>query len=213
MANIGDVRVHPGNPRRSYPPAIHEICDELGLTRPSRIPYQCCALPGKQIARRRNAGRPWTTEGRLSGYPALRLQAEDLAAVSLLPRAVAYVLVPVLGRIYASDFNLAEMIIEDAFLLARQITGEGQLFILRVSGDSMINAEISDSDWVVVRQQNEARNGEIVAAMIDQEVTVKTFQQKDGHVFLVPQNPDYEPIPGDEANILGKVVGVVRQVS
>jgi repressor LexA len=135
-------------------------------------------------------------------------------ASDLLSREVAaYVLVPVIGRIPAGGLNLAEVIFEDAFLLARQITGAGALFMLKVSGDSMINAAISDSDWVVVRQQNEARNGEIVAAMVGNEVTVKTYKEEDGHVQLLPQNPSYEPLPGDEATILGKVVGVVRQVS
>ena len=214
MANTVDARVHLGHSHRGSPPAIHEICDELGLTRPSRIPYQCLALPSKQIARQHNVGRPWRTEGRLSGHPALRLQAEDLAASGLLSREVAaYVLVPVIGRIPAGGLNLAEMIFEDAFLLSRQITGAGALFILKVSGDSMIHAAISDGDWVVVRQQNEARNGEIVAAMVGHEVTVKTYKEEDGRVQLMPQNPAYEPIPGNEATILGKVVGVVRQES
>jgi repressor LexA len=214
MAKTVDARFHLGHSRRGGPPAIYEICDELGLTRPSRIPYQCSALPSKQFVRQHNIGRPWTTEGRLSGHPALRLQAEDLAASGLLSREVAaYVLVPVVGWIPAGGLNLAEVIFEDAFLLARQITGAGALFILKVSGDSMTGAAIGDSDWVVVRQQNEARNGEIVAAMVGHEVTVKTYKEEGGHVQLMPQNSDYEPIPGDGATILGKVVGVVRQVS
>jgi repressor LexA len=214
LANAVDACVPCGRLVRGYPPAMHEICDELGLTLPSRIPYQCSSLPGKQVARRRDVGRPWTTEGRLYGHPALRLQADDLATSSLLFREfAAYVIAPVIGRIPAGGLNLAEVIFEDAFLLARQITGAGALFMLKVSGDSMINAAISDSDWVVIRQQNEARNGDIVAAMVGHEVTVKTYKEEDGHVQLMPQNPAYEPIAGDEATILGKVVGVVRQMS
>jgi repressor LexA len=93
--------------------------------------------------------------------------------------------------------------------------GEGTLFLLQVSGDSMIDAAIADGDWVVVRQQEDAENGEIVAAMLDgatPEATVKTFRKSDGHVWLVPHNPAYTPILGDEAKILGRVVAVLRRV-
>ena len=90
--------------------------------------------------------------------------------------------------------------------------GEGTLFLLKVVGDSMLNAAIADGDLVVVRQQHEADNGDIVAAMIDGEATVKTFQQSDGHCWLIPHSPAYVPILGDEAIILGRVVAVVRTV-
>ena len=101
---------------------------------------------------------------------------------------------------------------EDVFPLPRQLVGEGTLFLLKVAGDSMINAAIADGDWVVVREQRTAENGEIVAAMLDTEATVKTFKQSDGHVWLIPHNPAYTPILGDEATILGKVVAVLRRV-
>jgi repressor LexA len=132
--------------------------------------------------------------------------------LDILSQDAAYLLVPVIGQVPAGDFNLAELVFEDAFLLARQVVGEGALFMLKVTGDSMINAAIADGDWVVVRQQADAQNGEIVAAMIDGEVTVKAIQLAKGHRWLMPHNPDYKPIPGDEATVLGKVVGVVRQV-
>ena len=93
-----------------------------------------------------------------------------------------------------------------------QLVGEGTLFLLKVVGDSMVDAAICDGDWVVVRQQPTAENGDIVAAMIDGEATVKTFQRKDGHVWLLPHNPAYEPIDGDDATILGRVVAVLRRV-
>jgi repressor LexA len=102
--------------------------------------------------------------------------------------------------------------IEDVFPLPKTLVGDGSLFLLRVVGDSMIEAAISDGDWVVVRQQPEAQNGDIVAAMIDGEATVKTFRRRDGHVWLVPHNSAYAPIPGDEATVLGKVVAVLRKV-
>ncbi|BDZ66092.1 hypothetical protein GCM10025877_30300 [Agromyces mangrovi Wang et al. 2018] len=90
--------------------------------------------------------------------------------------------------------------------------GKGELFILKVVGDSMIDAAICDGDWVVVRRQQEAENGEIVAAMLDGEATVKVFRQRDGHTWLLPRNSAFEPIIGDYAEVLGKVVAVLRTV-
>ena len=119
---------------------------------------------------------------------------------------------PVVGRIAAGGPILAEQAVEDVFPLPRQIVGEGQLFLLKVVGDSMVDAAICDGDWVVVRQQQVAENGDIVAAMIDGEATVKTFQRRDGHVWLLPHNTAYQPIPGDEAVVLGRVTAVLRRV-
>jgi repressor LexA len=102
--------------------------------------------------------------------------------------------------------------IEDVFPLPKALVGDGSLFLLRVVGDSMIDAAISDGDWVVVRQQPTAENGDIVAAMIEGEATVKTFRQRDGHTWLIPHNPAYSPIDGDDATVLGKVVAVLRKV-
>jgi repressor LexA len=120
--------------------------------------------------------------------------------------------VPLVGRIAAGGPILAEERIEEIFPLPRQLVGEGTLFLLNVVGDSMINAAIADGDWVVVRQQPVAENGDIVAAMIDGEATVKTFKRATDHVWLMPHNPAYTPILGDEAEILGKVVAVLRKV-
>ena len=105
------------------------------------------------------------------------------------------VLVPVLGRIAAGGPILAEQLVEEVFPLPRTLVGEGTLYMLRVQGDSMVDAAIADGDWVVVRQQPDAENGDIVAAMIDGEATVKTFRRRDGHAWLLPQNPAYSPIP------------------
>ncbi len=120
--------------------------------------------------------------------------------------------VPVLGRIAAGVPILAEETVEDVFPLPRQIVGEGQLFLLQVVGDSMIEAAICDGDWVVVRQQPSADNGDIVAAMLDNEATVKTFKRKDGKVWLMPHNAAFDPIDGDHATILGKVTAVLRRI-
>jgi repressor LexA len=118
----------------------------------------------------------------------------------------------VVGRIAAGSPILADELVEDVFPLPRQIVGEGELFLLKVVGDSMIDAAICDGDWVVVRREQTAENGEIVAALLDNEATVKTFKRKDGHVWLLPHNPDYSPIDGDDATILGKVTAVLRRI-
>jgi repressor LexA len=120
--------------------------------------------------------------------------------------------VPVIGRIAAGGPILAEERVEDVFALPRQLVGEGTVFLLEVSGDSMIEAAICDGDWVVVRQQPDADNGDIVAALLDNEATVKTFKRTADHVWLLPHNPAYEPIDGNDASILGKVVAVLRRL-
>jgi repressor LexA len=135
-----------------------------------------------------------------------------LAVADDAPRGDAPVFVPVVGRIAAGGPILAEQMIEDVLPLPKSLVGEGTLFMVRVVGDSMIDAAITDGDWVVVRQQQDAENGDIVAAMIEGEATVKTLQRKGGHVWLLPHNPAYSPIDGDEATILGKVVSVLRRV-
>jgi repressor LexA len=120
--------------------------------------------------------------------------------------------VPVVGRIAAGGPILADQVVEDVFPLPRQLVGDGDLFLLKVVGESMIDAAICDGDWVVVRRQPVAENGEIVAAMIDGEATVKTFKRIDGHVWLMPHNAAYSPIPGDESIVLGRVVSVLRSL-
>jgi repressor LexA len=122
------------------------------------------------------------------------------------------VLVPVIGRIAAGVPILAEQVVEDVFPLPRTLVGEGTLYLLRVQGDSMIDAAIADGDWVVVRQEQDADNGDIVAAMLDGEATVKTLRRRDGHAWLIPHNPAYSPIAADDATILGIIVAVLRKV-
>ena len=124
--------------------------------------------------------------------------------------APAYV--PLVGRIAAGGPILAEQAVDEVFPLPRQLVGDGELFLLRVVGDSMIEAAICDGDLVAVRRQPVAENGEVVAAMIDGEATVKTFKRRDGRIWLLPHNPAYQPIPGDDATILGRVVAVMRRV-
>jgi repressor LexA len=197
--------------RRGYPPSMREIGEAVGLTSTSSVSYQLSTLQSKGYLRR-DAGRPRTVEVRLPGHAAVRPDAEapEDAGMDITSQETAFV--PVVGRIAAGGPLLAEEAIEDIFPLPKQIVGDGTLFLLKVVGDSMINAAIANDDWVVVRQQPVAENGEIVAAMIDGEATVKTFKRSGGHVWLMPHNPVYTPIPGDEATILGRVVAVLRRV-
>ncbi len=120
--------------------------------------------------------------------------------------------VPLVGEIAAGYPKDARQSVEDVFPLPKQLVGEGDLFLLKVVGDSMIGAAIADGDLVVVREQQVAENGEIVAAMIDGEATVKSYRMSDGHIWLMPHNPAFTPIAGDGATILGKVVSVLRRV-
>jgi len=197
--------------RRGYPPSMREIGEAVGLTSTSSVSYQLSTLQAKGYLRR-DAGRPRTVEVRLPGHPAVRPEPDidDDTPMDIASQEAAYV--PLVGRIAAGGPILAEESIEDIFPLPRQIVGEGNLFLLKVVGDSMINAAIADGDWVVVRQQPVAENGDIVAAMIDGEATVKTFKRSADHIWLMPHNPAYTPIPGDEAEILGKIVAVLRRV-
>jgi repressor LexA len=197
--------------RRGYPPSMREIGEAVGLTSTSSVSYQLSTLQAKGYLRR-DAGRPRTVEVRLPGHPAVRPEpdTEDDSPMDIASQEAAYV--PLVGRIAAGGPILAEEAIEDIFPLPRQIVGEGNLFLLKVVGDSMINAAIADGDWVVVRQQPVAENGDIVAAMLEGEATVKTFKRAGDHIWLMPHNPAYTPIPADSAEILGKVVAVLRRV-
>ena len=197
--------------RRGYPPSMREIGEAVGLTSTSSVSYQLSTLQRKGYLRR-DIGRPRTVEVRLPGHPAIRPdQGTEEEPMDIASQEAAYV--PMVGRIAAGGPILAEQAIEDIFPLPRQIVGEGTLFLLRVVGDSMINAAITDGDWVVVREQKVAENGEIVAAMIDGEATVKTFKRSDdGNIWLMPHNPAYTPIAGNDVTILGRVVAVLRRV-
>lgn len=197
---------------RRYAPSLREIGEAAGLASTSSVSYQLSVLQRRGYLRR-VPGRPRTIELRLPGQPAIRLEVEDLAgAADLASRGTAYMPVLSVGQIRAGRLNLADQVVGDTWELPKELTGDGTLFRLRVRGDSMINAAITDGDVVVVRQQAQAENGEIVAAMIDGETTVKTLQRADGQVWLLPHNPAYKPIPGKDATILGKVVAVLRRV-
>ena len=192
--------------RRGYPPTVREIGEAVGLTSTSSVSHQLMTLQKKGFLRK-DPSKPRAVDVRMPGEAA---QALDEAAERAAHPQPAYV--PVVGRIAAGGPILAEQAIEDVFPLPRELVGTGTLFLLKVVGDSMIDAAIADGDWVVVRQQPSADNGDIVAAMIDGEATVKTYKKRDGHVWLLPHNPNYAPIPGDDATVLGRVVTVLRKV-
>ncbi len=193
---------------RGYPPSIREIGDAVGLTSTSSVAHQLRTLERKGYLRR-DPNRPRAVDVRGADDAEVVARATEVAGSDALPEPTY---VPVLGRIAAGGPILAEEAVEDVFPLPRELVGEGTLFLLRVVGDSMVEAAICDGDWVVVRQQNVADNGDIVAAMLDGEATVKTFKRAGGQVWLMPHNPAFDPIPGNDATVLGKVVTVIRKV-
>ncbi len=186
--------------RRGYPPSVREIGQAAGLKSPSSVAHQLKVLERRGLLRR-DPNRPRAVD--------IRPLDEVLDEAPDHPTPTY---VPVVGRIAAGGPILAEQAIEDVFPLPKDLVGEGTLFLLKVVGESMVDAAITDGDWVVVRQQPVADNGDIVAAMIDGEATVKTFKRKDGHVWLMPHNEAFEPIPGDDAVVLGRVTAVLRKL-
>lgn len=206
---------------KGYPPSMREIGDTVGLASLSSVTHQLAQLE-KLGYIRRDPKRPRAMEVLTPltlGKGAVeiegvaepeKLRSTGGLSVSELATASDTAIVPLVGRIAAGGPILADQVVEDVMPLPRQLVGHGELFMLKVSGDSMIDAAICDGDWVVVRRQPSAVNGEIVAALLDDEATVKTFRQRDGHTWLLPQNTQYEPILGDSATIMGKVVSVMR---
>jgi repressor LexA len=188
-----------------YPPTMREIASGVGLASPSSVAYQVSALKKKgylsHSARRSRSAvvRVATSSAQGNG---------DAGSVP----------VQLVGSIHAGDTSLALEELGEVIALPEQLVGGGELIMLRVVGDSMINAAITDGDMVVVRKETDVVNGDIVAATFrsgtsdDDEATVKTFRKIDGRVWLFPQNPDYAPIPGDDARIIGKVVTVLRKL-
>ena len=195
---------------RGYPPSIREIGDAVGLNSTSSVAHQLRTLERKGFLRR-DANRPRAVDVRGLEDSAIVPDApgETTVPATAVPSAA---MVPVVGRIAAGGPILAEESVEDVFPLPRELVGQGSLFLLKVVGESMVDAAICDGDWVVVRQQNVADNGDIVAAMLDGEATVKTFKRVKKDVWLMPHNPMFEPIPGNDAVILGKVVTVIRKI-
>jgi repressor LexA len=189
---------------RGYPPSMREIGDAVGLSSLSSVTHQLNQLELSGYLRR-DPNRPRAIEILIDLQP-------SEATPDTTPSIGDAAMVPLVGRIAAGIPITAEQQIDEIFPLPRQLVGKGELFMLKVVGESMIDAAICDGDWVVVRQQQTAENGDIVAAMLDDEATVKVFRQRDGHTWLLPRNSNFEPIIGDYAVVLGKVVAVLRSL-
>ena len=188
--------------QRGYPPSYREIGDAVGLSSLSSVTHQLGQLELAGMIRR-DPARP----------RAIEVLVPDDSVGEGIGSLEQATFVPMVGRIAAGIPITAEEQVEDVMALPKQLVGAGEgLFMLKVVGESMIDAAICDGDWVVVRQQNDAINGDIVAAMLDGEATVKVFKQRDGHTWLLPRNSAFEPILGDESEVLGKVVAVLRAV-
>ena len=183
--------IQDGIERHGYPPSLREIGHAAGLSSTASVQYQLKALEEAGVIRRDAAlGR----------------------AIEIVENSDKARSVPLVGRIAAGGPILAEQNVEENFPLPESLVGSGELFMLKVVGDSMINAAICDGDYVVIRSQKTCEKGEIIAAMIDGEATVKTFTKKDGHIWLMPANDNYQPINGDNCEILGKVTAVLRSL-
>lgn len=190
--------------RQGYPPSVREMAELAGLASPSSVTYQLKALEKAGYLRRDpNRTRALVVVDPATGEP------EHHAEEQVTPHSVT---APLVGRIAAGGPILAEQHVEDIFALPTQLVGHGDFFMLEVKGDSMIDAAICEGDWVVVRRQPDAVNGDIVAALLDDEATVKTFRRRDGQVWLLPHNERYSPIDGTHATIMGKVVAVMRRI-
>ena len=181
-----------------YPPSVRAIGEAVGLKSPSTVHFHMKGLE--------EAGVIVKAEGKTR---AISLPGVSVGPVAeeTDPRANQ---VPVVGNVAAGSPILAQECIED-YLTFDTEGLSGEHFALRVRGESMLNAGILPDDLVVVHRQQEVRNGEIVVALFEDEATVKTYQRKNGQVWLLPENPEYEPIDGTYAEIIGRVVAVVRR--
>ena len=185
---------------QGYAPSMREIGDAAGLNSPASVKYQLDILEEKGFIRRdENRGR------------AMEVVLPDHIAGESAPTDKTR-FIPLVGSIAAGVPITADQQVEETLPLPESLVGKGDLFMLKVKGESMIDAAICDGDYVVVRQQKDAQNGDIVAAMIDGEATVKTFSRKGGHIWLLPANDNFAPIDGDNCEVLGKVTAVLRSI-
>lgn len=188
---------------RGFPPTIREIGEACGLTSPSSVSHQLAALEKKGFLKRDPKSPRAIDVAAVEGSGEFSIDQANLPTPNY---------VPLLGQIAAGGPILAQESVESVYALPKEIVGSGDVFMLKVVGDSMIDAAICHGDMVVVKKQDDADNGDIVAALLDDEATVKTLKRKDGQVWLMPQNANYQPIDGSHAKIMGKVVAVIRKI-
>ena len=185
---------------QGYAPSMREIGEAAGLNSPASVKYQLDILEEKGFIRR----------------DADRGRAMEVVLPDSMTGEGAHTdktrFIPLVGSIAAGVPITADQQVEETFPLPESLVGKGDLFMLKVKGESMIDAAICDGDYVVIRQQKDANNGDIVAAMIDGEATVKTFSRKSGHIWLLPANDDFAPIDGDHCEVLGIVTAVLRSI-
>ena len=179
---------------RNYPPSVREIGEAVGLSSSSTVHNHL-----NQLERR----------GLIKRDPSKSRTVQLTADIELDQVRRNAVSVPIVGNVAAGAPILAEENIEDHLLLSSDLAKDGY-FLLRVRGDSMINAGIMDGDMVLVRPQHEASNGTIVVALVDGDATVKRFERANGHVKLIAENPAYEPIVTSNVSLVGIVRGVIR---
>jgi repressor LexA len=185
---------------QGYAPSMREIGEAAGLNSPASVKYQLDILEEKGFIRR-DADRGRAMEVVLP---------DSMTGIGAHTDKTRFI--PLVGSIAAGVPITADQQVEETFPLPESLVGKGELFMLKVKGESMINAAICDGDYVVIRQQKDANNGDIVAAMIDGEATVKTFSRKSGHIWLLPANDDFAPIDGDQCEVLGIVTAVLRSL-
>ena len=197
---------------RGYAPSIREIGDAAGLQSTSSVAYQLKELERKGFLKR-DPNKPRAVDIRhLEAATGKAPQKANKKESDVPEQASSPSYIPVVGRIAAGSPILAEQAVDSYYPLPSELVGEGELYMLQVVGDSMKDAGILDGDWVVVRSQPVAEVGEFVAALIEGEATVKELHKDSSGVWLLPHNEDYSPIPGNDAEIMGKVVSVFRRL-
>lgn len=189
---------------KGYPPSVREMAAAVGLSSPSTVHAHLNALEERGLIKRDR------TKPR-----AIEVFNEDGSSAKQNPGAETEtrgsITLPLVGRVAAGMPILAEQNIEDTFTVPTEIATDASSFILEVHGESMINVGIYNGDYIIVREQHSATNGEIIVAMIDGEATVKTFYKEQGRVRLQPENDTMEPIYADNPTVLGKVVALMRR--
>jgi repressor LexA len=203
--------IHQSVESHGYPPSMREIAEAVGLKSLSAVSYQLKIL--EQMGHlTRDAKMPRTVVEKPSRRRVRQDRPDEAAKAPAGSGSQDTVTVPVFGQIAADAPMFTGPDPEGIMHLPRQMVGSGALFAVRVAGDSMVNANIFDGDCVIVRHQTTADDGDIVAALIEEKATVKTLHRANGHVWLMPQNPSYKPILGDQCGLMGKVVATVHRI-